>query len=608
MKTVRTSLLIAFGLMISMAAIAESQPDPQPPAPPLGTPPTPNAEPPAPPVESPAVPRPAPPSPPEIAPPGPSDTPPARSEGLNNTVPDRNPSDRHSHEGQPPAAPGPHPAPQRLPEREREAQPTSPPASVSVRQAISGNDGISVYLDVRDERGHLVPIRDKNNFKFEVGPYGLDLKGMSEGEEERSKGLATIFLVDVSMSLSESSFANVRKALRTWVQQMRPEDRVAIVAFGESVTTSLDFTNSTTDATDSIDRLKPTDKKTRLNDAVLRALDLGQRRDNDLPRRRVVVLLSDGLDDAADGATAQEVQGKIESSPLPVYTVGFSVGLNRHTREQGLRTLGGFSRNSGGELFEAEGGVFDATYEKIFKRIFEAKHFSLLCSDCPSDGRLYPLQVSYQDQNRVITGEGHIRMALGAKAHDESQRLDEAAEASWFVKRLPQDLKPYWKWILFVAIAVLILLPATYLVRRARYPSSSNLSDFKDVQDDPLEALNEFSSQTYRAPDPVIQDSSGIQLRLTVVKGNKPGLSWGFILHDKTLIGRSSASDIQIPDDPEISGKHFVLSREGEAVFLKDAGSTNGTMVNGVYTKTAFRLQEGDQITAGRTVLRLTRA
>ena len=66
----------------------------------------------------------------------------------------------------------------------------------------------------------------------------------------------------------------------------------------------------------------------------------------------------------------------------------------------------------------------------------------------------------------------------------------------------------------------------------------------------------------------------------------------------RTTIGRRSVSDIHI-DHLAISGEHAVILKEGSDYYLEDAGSTNGTRVNGVVVKKHL-LQPDDLIELGR--------
>lgn len=69
-------------------------------------------------------------------------------------------------------------------------------------------------------------------------------------------------------------------------------------------------------------------------------------------------------------------------------------------------------------------------------------------------------------------------------------------------------------------------------------------------------------------------------------------------------IGRERSADITLDWDDEVSRVHAKLERVGEAWTLVDDGlSRNGTFVNGQRVQGRRRLEDGDSITVGRTLL-----
>jgi hypothetical protein len=73
---------------------------------------------------------------------------------------------------------------------------------------------------------------------------------------------------------------------------------------------------------------------------------------------------------------------------------------------------------------------------------------------------------------------------------------------------------------------------------------------------------------------------------------------------DTTTLGRSSASDIILKSDDYASGRHALLTRHGGLLYVEDAGSTNGTYVNGRKTVGATLLRNGDSVRVGSTTFR----
>ncbi len=71
------------------------------------------------------------------------------------------------------------------------------------------------------------------------------------------------------------------------------------------------------------------------------------------------------------------------------------------------------------------------------------------------------------------------------------------------------------------------------------------------------------------------------------------------LTEEKTVIGRSSKSDIKV-DDPGVSRRHIEFRVTPDGVILTDLGSTNGTFVEGNRISAATLL-DGNQINIGRT-------
>jgi pSer/pThr/pTyr-binding forkhead associated (FHA) protein len=72
---------------------------------------------------------------------------------------------------------------------------------------------------------------------------------------------------------------------------------------------------------------------------------------------------------------------------------------------------------------------------------------------------------------------------------------------------------------------------------------------------------------------------------------------------DRLVIGRGRGVDLMIAE-PTISRAHVALGREGGGIFVRDLGSTNGTLVNGSRCERA-PLRDGDEIQLGKLRLRV---
>jgi pSer/pThr/pTyr-binding forkhead associated (FHA) protein len=87
------------------------------------------------------------------------------------------------------------------------------------------------------------------------------------------------------------------------------------------------------------------------------------------------------------------------------------------------------------------------------------------------------------------------------------------------------------------------------------------------------------------------------QALLLVKRGPNAGSTF-LIESERTTAGRDPSNDVFL-DDVTVSRKHVVVERRADAFFVKDAGSLNGTYVNGERVEET-KLASGDEIQVGR--------
>lgn len=477
------------------------------------------------------------------------------------------------------------------------AAPDTVPAASNVRisQARAAIPSIAVYLDIRTESGAAVANMRAEQLQAEIGPYQASAKSL-QPFSTAGEGIAYIFLVDVSKSLKPNQFAQIRNALLQWTEKMGEKDRAAIVTFGETVKTAQDFTADKAVLKTKIGELVLTDLHTRLHEGLVRALDLGRRGDANLPRRRVIVTLTDGLADAAGGSTHEDTMARIKEEPVPIYAIGFAAAsVSAKNKDEGFKALGAFAHASGGTFITADAKPMNEIFAWLHGIIREAYLLMLDCATCPGDGRAYPLRVKLQAGNHVLTATSDVRLAPGAvlpvvpqTAHPKPKQID----------RLP-----LWIWLAGGAGIVAVL--GFMLSRRKK--AAPELQPAVPAPTPDLHLVQAIVAPTDLTVTPMPEiRPPGIPIKLTAVSGTQRGREWLTKVGTETVIGRSFNCAVVIDDDSEISSRNSVLSAEGGLLFVDDLGSTNGTSVNGSPIAGRRRVGDGDLILVGRTELRLT--
>ena len=94
-------------------------------------------------------------------------------------------------------------------------------------------------------------------------------------------------------------------------------------------------------------------------------------------------------------------------------------------------------------------------------------------------------------------------------------------------------------------------------------------------------------------------------LSLEIVEG--PGAGRRVEVGDSVEIGRDPNAGFHVDDDL-VSRRHARVTSDDGAAYIEDLGSLNGTFVNGNQVKARTRLQPGDDILIGVTLLELRSA
>lgn len=96
--------------------------------------------------------------------------------------------------------------------------------------------------------------------------------------------------------------------------------------------------------------------------------------------------------------------------------------------------------------------------------------------------------------------------------------------------------------------------------------------------------------------------------KLVMVQAGTTGISPGTVLplEPTTALGRKLSNGVVL-DDATVSGEHAILYLRDGVWYVRDAGSTNGTLVNGQDTVAPSQVRVGDLLTLGAVQLRLSR-
>jgi Mg-chelatase subunit ChlD len=502
-------------------------------------------------------------------------------------------------------------------------------SSMSVSQAVQLDEAtpsVRAFLDVLDEIGEPAAEIRSGQLSATLGQEVLELRE-SYPFRARAQGVAYVFLVDISRSLSLSEFQLILEALDVWILSLRPVDRVAVIAFGDESRLVLDFTDDRTAIQSALYSLGPSDNQTVLHEALKQGLELCDRRDPDLPGRRVLMVLTDGRDEGS-GLTADDVLASLRRDPVPIYAIGVSSLRDPGLRRRYLDLLRRFAANSGGTFHEASTSSLGTAYEAIRKAIHGVWVADFTCPSCIPAGEEHRLQVQIEDNGKVLSSGRSLRLLPTRRLvtqsaptptadTDEGQIADDDASTVSEPGTEPatetdaadteEASTPLWVRLLLI---IALVFGLWWLLRRRRAPTREAeppdlppLPPLREatgppvVSAKPSKPVTEPVSSTPPAQEPLPKPQtytleSGVEttrpprpaimrlVRLVVVRGEKPGRQFTLTLFQNSVVGSRSTCDCVLTD-PGVAREQFELFQLDGRVFIRNLDGSNPTLVEG---------------------------
>jgi Ca-activated chloride channel family protein len=240
---------------------------------------------------------------------------------------------------QPPATPGPMvPAPVQVPEKQKEQ--ATPKGTIKVNVNL-----VNVLVSVLDENKRPAPNLPQE--AFQLMEEGASQK-IEFFEPETKLPLDLALMIDASMS-AHIDIQYEREAASRFIRQvLRPDDRMSVFSFDETVTQRTTFTERVQTLTDAVAKI-PDGAGTSIYDAVMLGSQALEKRSGE--RRRVIILVTDGGETTShadfEAARRAALRGEVLLYTILVRTMKSENGRNT-AGEHALQTI---TETTGGAMF-----------------------------------------------------------------------------------------------------------------------------------------------------------------------------------------------------------------------------------------------------------------
>jgi Ca-activated chloride channel homolog len=262
-------------------------------------------------------------------------------------------------------------------------------------------DLVTVPLFVTDRSGHRVFGLTQADFGAQVDGRNQRLEYFAAGTEH----VALCFALDTSGSAREI-IQQQSEAAVALLSRFGPKSRVAVWHFGARPQAIVNFTTEAERARQGFNLSAVADERTAIFDAAVVAVRAFERRDTDPAERRILILISDGLD-TASRTKAQTVINEAQQRAVSIYVIHLPLFEPRDGRLQprpvarGFRTL---AEATGGRYFIV-GDAHDALAPRasvdltpVFKAIEEDLQgqyvLGFYTADASRDNRFHRLTIS----------------------------------------------------------------------------------------------------------------------------------------------------------------------------------------------------------------------
>lgn len=197
-----------------------------------------------------------------------------------------------------------------------------PPDATGLATFKSDVDIVTVDTAVLDNKGHFIPGIPSGNFRVLEDNVPQPIKSVSIGQAPITVALVIEFSARFQQFYSETWYQTLSASFG-FIQSLKPDDYVAVVAYDIRPEILTDFTTDRAKVQDAMQRLNiPAFSEANLYDALTDTAD----RMSGIDGRKAIVLISSGIDTFSK-LNYGEARKKLQQAGVPVYPIGLMQAL-----------------------------------------------------------------------------------------------------------------------------------------------------------------------------------------------------------------------------------------------------------------------------------------
>lgn len=493
------------------------------------------------------------------------------------------------------------------------------------------------------------------NVFYQIGNATCDVERCSK-LSDTEEPVYTLILWDNSISVMEKHSAVIKEVVLDIVANRAVNELIAIATLEKDVTVQSEYTNDYATLKSLVNDVNGVNKSVYIVNNLYRCLEaFNEMGTCDFKR---VIVISDGIGEDNTGYTMAELNSLLAEHPYPVHAIG--VGSD----EKDLQNLFSLARTTGAGAFHLDKIENELEVSERIAEDYKALQVKVLLPEELRDGSTRNSRVTLEteestykvecqvklpffsteqgnadvvtdpveeqnpaetpDFEQDVEGEDNGNTEENDEDEDEDNEDDEDEEEGWF-ESLDIDVTYVILFgagglLLVVAVIVLVLVLRKRKKENERAFEEEPVSSYFDYDKmtenvttyydntndkDPLDDTVVLGQGTGDETIAVRRQTEGYQLQLTSVED--AAVTYRCNSSTKILIGRDALRcNIAISGDRTVSSSHCEVFRIHDRFFIKDAGSTNGTQVNGTTITMETEIKNGSIVKIGSKEYRVT--
>jgi VWFA-related protein len=261
---------------------------------------------------------------------------------------------------------------------------------------------VNVDVAVLDNRGRFIPGIPPGNFKIMEDGVPQKVTGSATGDTPITLAMVIEFSGRFQQYWS-SGWIETLNATYGFLETLKPEDQVAVVAFDMRTTILSDFSTNRMDTREALARLRiPGFSESNVFDALTEIAD----RMSEIEGRKAIFYIGSGMDTFSK-ITLDQTRRKLQTAGVPVYVLGTLQSLREYYDSHGMmgpiaqldflqadNQMRTFSKETGGQAWFPR---FLGEYPNIFRSLNEALRNTYMLTYSPTntarDGKFRKIKV-----------------------------------------------------------------------------------------------------------------------------------------------------------------------------------------------------------------------